>query len=122
MTGASSSVAGRIRSVAMAYARAVVDLLEQDHVGVMVPIPAIVPLPGKAMAPMPADGVTVMAVDRGDFSLLGGRKPPNPLNPTPDSSQAVVNWDTVAGANGILGDGDDVTPSTRSSWYDLTTV
>jgi hypothetical protein len=74
-----------------------------------VPIPAIIPLPGNAMPPMPA-GATVMAVDRGNFSLLGGRTPPNLSNPTPDSSQAVVDWDSVAGADGELGTADDVTP------------
>ncbi len=37
------------------------------------PIPAIVPLPGKAMPQMPAT-VSVVAVDRGDYSLLAGRR------------------------------------------------
>ena len=40
------------------------------------PIPAIVPLPGKAMAPMPSK-VWVEAVDRGDFGVLSGRRPAN---------------------------------------------
>jgi hypothetical protein len=74
------------------------------------PIPAIVPLPGKPMPQMPAEGVHVMAVDRGGFSLLGGRTPPDPMNPTPDSSQAVVDRTTVAGADNVLGTEDDVSP------------
>jgi hypothetical protein len=79
-----------------------------------VPIPAIVPLPGKPMPQMPAE-VSVMAVDRGDFSLLTGRQPPagqpgNTLNQGPDSSQAVVDRASVAGADGQLGTADDVSP------------
>jgi hypothetical protein len=88
------------------------------------PIPAIVPLPGKAMPQMPAR-VSVTAVDRGDFALLTGRQPPtgqpgNTLNQGPDSSQALVDRTSVAGADGILGDdpltldvdegADDVSP------------
>jgi hypothetical protein len=71
------------------------------------PIPAIVPLPGKPMPQMPAEGVHVIPVDRGGFSLLGGRIPPDG---TDDSSQAVVNRTTVAGADGDLGTEDDVSP------------
>jgi hypothetical protein len=77
------------------------------------PIPAVVPLPGKPMPPMPAE-TSVIPVDRGDYGLIAGREPPeslctNPDNPGPDevagtaddfcgklnqgpeSSQAVVN-------------------------------
>ncbi|MHC4410578.1 MAG: hypothetical protein ACYS0F_16430, partial [Planctomycetota bacterium] len=69
-----------------------------------VPIPAVVPLPGKPMPQMPAK-VSVMAVDRGDFSLVTGRTPPNGLLlQGPDSSQAVVDRTSVAGADGILVD------------------
>jgi hypothetical protein len=74
-----------------------------------VPIPAIVPLPGKAMPPMPAK-VTVAAVDRGDFGVLSGRRPPGGLGQGPDSSQAIVDLDSVKGPNNILGDDDDVSP------------
>jgi hypothetical protein len=74
------------------------------------PIPAIVPLPGKAMPPMPAK-VTVAAVDRGDFGVLSGRRPPNGLGQGPDSSQAVIlDWDEVSGGDGIFGNGNDKTP------------
>jgi hypothetical protein len=74
------------------------------------PIPAIVPLPGKAMPHMPA-GVAVMAVDRGDFGVASGRRPPNDLGQGPDSSQAVItNWSEVAGPDGELGTADDVSP------------
>jgi len=73
------------------------------------PIPAIVPLPGKAMPQMPAT-VSVMAVDRGDFGVLSGRRPPNGLGQGPDSAQAVVDYVSVAGADGALGTADDVTP------------
>jgi hypothetical protein len=63
------------------------------------PIPAIVPLPGKPMPPMPGK-VTVKAVDRGDFGLATGRRPPNGLGQGPDSSQAVVDpADLAAGKN-----------------------
>jgi hypothetical protein len=73
------------------------------------PIPAIVPLPGKAMPQMPAK-VSVAAVDRGSNSLLGGRVPPDPANPTPDSSQAIVDRASVAGADGVVGTADDLSP------------
>ena len=74
------------------------------------PIPAIVPLPGKAMPHMPAQ-VAVKSVDRGDFGVLSGRRPPNGLGQGPDSSQAyIVDWDEVDGADGIIGTADDVTP------------
>jgi hypothetical protein len=53
------------------------------------PIPAIVPLPGKPMPPMPAT-VTVKAVDRGDYGVVAGRTPPGGLGQGPDSAQAVV--------------------------------
>ena len=65
-----------------------------------VPIPATVPLPGKAMPHTPAP-VHVVPVDRGEWSLLGGRKGPDGI---PESSQAVVDYDAVAGADGILHD------------------
>jgi len=71
-----------------------------------VPIPAIVPLPGKGMAPMPA-GVQVVAVDRGKHSLLGGRSGPDGI---PDSGQAIVDMASVAGADGVLGTKDDISP------------
>jgi len=71
-----------------------------------VPIPAIVPLPGKAMPQMPAK-VQVAAVDRGAHSLLGGRTGPDGV---PDSSQAFVDRASVAGADGELGTADDLSP------------
>jgi hypothetical protein len=99
-----------------------------------VPIPAIVPLPGKAMPPIPAK-VEVMAVDRGDFGVLSGREPPESegcdptevtagpdlvmgtaddicgiLNQGADSAQAVVDFGSVAGADGAFGTDDDVSP------------
>jgi hypothetical protein len=85
------------------------------------PIPAIVPLPGKAMPPMPAK-VETMAVDRGDFGVLSGRRAAGGvLNQGPDSAQAVVKIecdpliagdcdDAVAGADGTLGTPDDRSP------------
>jgi hypothetical protein len=64
-----------------------------------VPIPAIVPLPGKPMPPMPGK-VSLVAVDRGDFGLATGRRPPNALGQGPDSSQAVIDpTDLAAGKN-----------------------
>ncbi|HEY5644106.1 MAG TPA: hypothetical protein VIS31_14660 [Woeseiaceae bacterium] len=72
-----------------------------------IPIPAIVPLPGRGMAPMPAK-VQVAGVDRGDYSLLGGRTKPD--GSTPDSSQAFVDWTSVKGADGLAGTPDDVSP------------
>jgi len=71
-----------------------------------VPIPAIVPLPGKAMPQMPAK-VQVAGVDRGAHSLLGGRSGPDGI---PDSSQAFVDRVSVAGADGILHTEDDLSP------------
>jgi len=53
------------------------------------PIPALVPLPGKPMPPMPGE-VKVVAVDRGDWSIATGRVAPNALGQGPDSAQAVV--------------------------------
>ncbi|MDH3642034.1 MAG: hypothetical protein OES38_08045 [Gammaproteobacteria bacterium] len=73
------------------------------------PIPAVVPIPGKPMPQMPAT-VTVMAVDRGDFGVLSGRRPPNGLGQGPDSAQAVVDRISVAGADGLLHTADDVSP------------
>jgi len=73
------------------------------------PIPAIVPLPGKAMPPMPAP-VEVMAVDRGDFGVLSGRRPPNGLGQGPDSAQAVVDTAVAFGPDGEPGTSDDVSP------------
>jgi hypothetical protein len=73
------------------------------------PIPAIVPLPGKAMPQMPAR-VSVTAVDRGDFGLLAGRTPPNGLGQGADSSQTLVDRASAAGADGVLGTADDVSP------------
>jgi hypothetical protein len=73
------------------------------------PIPAVVPLPGKPMPQMPAK-VSVMPVDRGDFGVLAGRTPPGGLGQGPDSSQAVVDRTSVAGADGVLGTADDVSP------------
>jgi len=70
------------------------------------PIPAIVPLPGKPMPQMPAE-VSVVAVDRGGNSLLGGRTGPDGI---PDSSQAIVNHAQAVGADGIAGTPDDVSP------------
>ncbi|HEX9225142.1 MAG TPA: hypothetical protein VF885_00625, partial [Arthrobacter sp.] len=70
------------------------------------PIPAIVPLPGKPMPQMPAK-VSIAAVDRGGFSLLGGRTGPDGV---PDSGQAVVDRTSVAGADGLLGTSDDLSP------------
>jgi hypothetical protein len=73
------------------------------------PIPAIVPLPGKPMAPMPAK-VSVAAVDRGDFGVLSGRRGPNGLGQGPDSSQAIIDLASMAGPDEILFTVDDVTP------------
>jgi hypothetical protein len=72
-----------------------------------VPIPAIVPLPGKPMPQMPAK-VEIVAVDRGGHSLLGGRT----VGPdgVPDSAQVVVDRASVAGADTVLGTPDDVSP------------
>jgi len=70
------------------------------------PIPAIVPMPGKAMPHMPAK-VSIAAVDRGAWSVLGGRQGPDGI---PDSGQAVVDRASVAGADGVLGTADDVSP------------
>ena len=58
------------------------------------------------MPQMPAD-VSIMAVDRGGFSLLGGRTGPDTI---PDSGQAVVDRNSVAGADGILNTADDLSP------------
>jgi len=85
-----------------------------------VPIPAIVPLPGKAMPHMPAK-VSVAAVDRGDFGVLSGRRPAGGvLAQGPDSAQAVVKLncgagepdctDAAFGSDGIPGNGDDANP------------
>ena len=84
-----------------------------------VPIPAVVPLPGKAMPLLPAK-VEVVAVDRGDFGVLSGRRPPNGLGQGPDSSQAVVKrfcgatepncTDAAYGPDGVVGTADDVNP------------
>ncbi len=71
-----------------------------------VPIPAVVPLPGKAMPHMPAK-VSIAAVDRGAWTLLGGRLPPDGI---PDSSQAVVDHAEALGPDGIAGTEDDVSP------------
>ena len=73
------------------------------------PIPAIVPLPGQAMPQMPAT-VAVKPVDRGDFGVLSGRRPPNGLGQGPDSAQAVVDMASVAGADGVLHSADDLSP------------
>ncbi len=73
------------------------------------PIPAIVPLPGKAMPPMPAK-VTVTAVDRGDYGVLSGRFPPNGLLQGADSAQAVVDMASVAGPDTVVGTADDLNP------------
>jgi hypothetical protein len=82
-----------------------------------VPIPAIVPLPGQAMPPLPAK-VSIAAVDRGGYSVLGGRTGPDGI---PDSGQAVVKRacnvnvpgdcdDAVAGPDGDIGTADDKNP------------
>ncbi len=63
-----------------------------------VPIPAVVPLPGKGLAPMPAAGVTVVAVDR------------NGAAPGGTSSQVKLPYATIAGPDGIFGTADDVNP------------
>jgi len=70
------------------------------------PIPAIVPLPGKAMPQMPAK-VHVIAVDRGGANVLGRLSGPDGIF---DSAQAVVDRSSVAGADGVLGTADDVSP------------
>jgi hypothetical protein len=70
------------------------------------PIPAIVPMPGKPMPHMPAD-VSIVAVDRGAHSILGGRAG---RDGKPDSSQAVVDRVSAAGADGVLGTADDLNP------------
>ena len=71
-----------------------------------VPIPAIVPLPGKPLPQMPAK-VQVAAVDRGSHSLLGGRGGPDGI---PDSSQVFVDRKSVAGPDTVLGTADDRSP------------
>jgi manganese oxidase len=63
-----------------------------------VPIPAVVPLPGKGLPPMPAAGVTVVAVDR------------NGAAPGGTSSQAKLPYATIAGGDGVFGTADDVNP------------
>lgn len=61
------------------------------------PIPAVVPLPGKALPPMPAEGVTVVAVDRnGDGKA--------------DSSQGKLDYAAIAGPDGKFGTADDKNP------------
>ncbi len=62
------------------------------------PIPAVVPLPGKGLAPMPAPGVTVKAVDR------------NGAAPGGTSSQAVLPYAAIAGTDGTFGTADDRNP------------
>jgi hypothetical protein len=57
------------------------------------PIPAIIPLPGKPMPQIPAK-VEIVAVDRGENSLTGGRLKPDGI---PDSSQAIVDYDDAVG-------------------------
>jgi len=61
------------------------------------PIPAVVPLPGKALAPMPAAGVTVVAVDRNGDGI-------------PESSQGKLNYAAIAGPDGKFGTADDKNP------------
>jgi manganese oxidase len=61
------------------------------------PIPAVVPLPGKPLPPMPAAGVTVVTVDRDG-------------NGKPDSSQAQLPFATIAGPDGKFGTADDKNP------------
>jgi hypothetical protein len=61
------------------------------------PIPAIVPLPGKGLAPMPAPGTHVVGVDRNGDGI-------------PDASQAKLNYAAIAGPDGIFGTADDVNP------------
>jgi hypothetical protein len=61
------------------------------------PIPAVVPLPGKPMPPMPAE-TSVIPVDRGDFGLIAGREPPESLCTAEDK----------AGPDGLVGTADDL--------------
>ncbi len=72
--------------------------LPDGELTVGVPIPAVVPLPGKGLAPMPAAGVTVMAVDR------------NGAAPGGTSSVAKLDYAAIAGADGKFGTADDVNP------------
>ncbi|WP_236580289.1 hypothetical protein [Rubrivivax sp. A210] len=72
--------------------------LPDGELTVGAPIPAIVPLPGKALPPMPAAGVTVLAVDR------------NGAAPGGTSSQAKLNYPAIAGPDGKFGTADDVNP------------
>jgi hypothetical protein len=65
------------------------------------PIPAILPMPGKAMPLMPAK-VQIVAVDRGSHTLLGGRGGPDGI---PDSSQAVVDRTTIGTAENPVSPG-----------------
>ncbi len=55
---------------------------------------------------MPAP-VHVVAVDRGGWSVLGGRSGPDGI---PDSSQAVVDYAAARGDDGEAGTSDDVSP------------
>jgi len=60
------------------------------------PIPAVVPLPGKGLAPMPAP-VSIVAVDRN-------------ADGKPDASQAKLDYVAVAGPDGKFGTADDKNP------------
>jgi hypothetical protein len=71
--------------------------LPDGEIAVGTPIPAVVPLPGKPLPPMPAAGVTVAAFDRNNDTK-------------PDSSQAVLPYDVMAGPDGVHGTADDVNP------------
>jgi hypothetical protein len=62
-----------------------------------VPMPAVIPLPGKGLAPMPAAGTTVVGVDRNSDGK-------------PDASSAKVDFAKIAGPDGRHGTADDVNP------------
>ncbi|WP_236580360.1 hypothetical protein [Rubrivivax sp. A210] len=72
--------------------------LPDGELTVGTPMVALVPLPGKGLAPMPAAGTTVVAVDR------------NGAAPGGTSSQTKLNYAAIAGADGKFGTADDVNP------------
>jgi hypothetical protein len=85
--------------------------LPDGEIVVGTPIPAVVPLPGKPMAPLPADGVIVRAkdtlVDVKDVDgIVVGQQPVASLAHT-DRSAGESN---ALGSDGLLGGGDDNNP------------
>ncbi len=72
--------------------------LPDGELTVGTPMVAVVPLPGKGLAPMPASGTTVVAVDR------------NGAAPGGTSSQTKLDYAAIAGKDGKFGTADDVNP------------